>query len=110
MKRGIRTDGRPYKTLEYLAHHQGGLNAYQANLMWGELALHSTISSLRNVHGADFIVSRRMSDYVGRPCQYFIAPWDIPRAQQMMWDARVRDGLKALAKAKEGGSDGAIED
>jgi hypothetical protein len=98
--------GKPYKTLEYLVYHPNGLNAYAASRMWDELALHSTISALRHVHGVDFICSFPISSRRGRPLQYFILPSDIPRARHFMRE-RISVPVRVTKKTR-GGTD-AIE-
>ena len=106
MSVGLRKGGRPYKTLEYLVYHPAGLNAYLANRMWDELALHSTISALRNVHGASYIRSFPIPGRLGRPHQYLIEQADIPRAKELL---RSSVSVSRVKWPKGGAGRGAIE-
>jgi hypothetical protein len=74
--------------LRYMVINPDGLNAVLAYREFGDMNLHSTISSLRNGHGANFIGAYPRYDRRGRPKQYFILPLGMSRARRMLIEAR----------------------
>lgn len=103
MSRYMRPGSRAHNALSYMINHKDGISATIAYREHGNMNLHSTISDLRNRHGADFICTRPIFKQKNGPKQYFICESDLPRARHMLM--RVGSARKAVAGKGKGVTD-----
>lgn len=83
-----------------IGREKSGLNTYEANSIYNDTCLHTSVSSLQRKYG--IVLTRKKEDYINllgrksRVTRYWLQPEDLNKAKRLVNELRLENGFAPL--------------